>query len=70
MKAEVRVEKIIGARGDIEIECDALLEEHGVYNEEFTHETDEFMKKFREELNERGEYVIPDVERQLRWDLT
>jgi len=41
--AEVVVMECLGKRGDIEIECEALIEEFGVYNEDFTPETEEYL---------------------------
>lgn len=46
------------------------MQEHGVYNEDFSHETQEQLGEYRDNLNVKGEYIIPDKERLLRWDLT
>ncbi|KAL4499157.1 hypothetical protein ABPG72_017059 [Tetrahymena utriculariae] len=64
------ISECLGERGDIEVECDTLLKEFDVYNQDFTPETEEYLNKYREQLNEKGEYVIPESEKKIRWDLT
>ena len=43
----------LGSLGDIEIECKALLTEYEVNSEDFTEWTNNYLKKFQDQCNEK-----------------
>ena len=63
--------RLIGLSGNIDIECDALLLNYNVLNEEFTAQTYDYLKQYEEQLDPlTREFIIPQAEREKRWDLT
>lgn len=61
----VHITSYLGAEGEIEIECKALLLENKVYVEDFEQKTIDHLSPY-----EQGEWQIPEEERKKRLDLT
>ena len=61
----IRITGYLGAEGEIENECKALLLENKVYIEDFNQKTLEHLAPY-----EQGEWQIPEEERKKRLDLT
>jgi exoribonuclease R len=51
----VDVNDTLGKTGDIEVECDALLREYQVYTKDFTQETYDYLKRFKDYFNSNKE---------------
>ncbi|KRX03593.1 Nucleic acid-binding, OB-fold [Pseudocohnilembus persalinus] len=66
----VKINDELGEKGNIEIECQALLQDNNVYVDDFSQECTDYLKSFDSQLNENNEYIIPDEERNKREDLT
>jgi hypothetical protein len=55
----IKLNRMIGKTGNLDVECEALLREHEIFTPDFTKETFEYLNKFEADLNSEKEYVIP-----------